>query len=286
MKKFPALLLLLFTGAFSLNAQLLYKCESPNGDTITWIMGTMHYTDRDGFREDPIFDSLIAAADVFFEEPLLNEHLSPEQLARLSRAQRYEGGKTLKDFVSKKDLKQLTAQLSGQLNVAPSVIRHSFIYAPFFMLSKLPPKDSLRHLELDNYLIAKAKLHKRRIVPLDHPDSIHQTALILREKHQPEWLLKVYPSYYKTNAMLEKAYRAQDTAKVISFLGYSADTLLITRRNEQWVKIIERESGKKNFIEAGLAHVIAPFDGLLDYFRRKKWNVSGVHVNLFAEENN
>lgn len=286
MKKFPALLWSLFMTALSVNAQVLYKCESPNSDTTTWIMGTIHYTDRNGFLEDPVFDSLIAGVDVFFEEPLLDEHLSREQLARLSHAQRYEGGKTLKDFVSRKQLKQLTNHLSGQLNVSPSVIRHSFIYAPFFMLSKLPPKDSLRHLELDNYLIGKAKLYNRRIVPLDHPDSIHQTALVLRERHQPEWLLKVYPTYYKTNALLEKAYRTQDTAKVIAFLGYSADTLLITRRNEQWVKIIERESGKKNFIEAGLAHVIAPSDGLLDYFRRKYWKVSGVHVNLFSQAGN
>ncbi|MDF2384323.1 TraB/GumN family protein [Nostoc ellipsosporum NOK] len=286
MKKSQLLFFLFLITAFSAPAQLLYKCESPAGDTITWVMGTIHYTDRNGFREDPVFDSLISNADVFFEEPLLPEHLSPEQKMRLTHAQRYDSGKTLKNFLSKKEQARLTRHLSAELEVTPSVIRSFFVYTPFFMLSKLPPKDSIRHLEMDNYLIDKAKFYKRRIVPLDHPDSILQIGLVLSQKYQPEWLLKVYQTYYKNVAAVEKAYRSQDTSKVLKYIGDPADpqyTLLIARRNEQWVKIIGKESGKRNFIEAGLAHVIAPFDGLVDYFRRKNWKVSAVKVNLFTE---
>lgn len=284
MKRFSILLLLYFITLLPVKAQLLYKCESPGGDTTTWVMGTMHWADRKGFREDPVFDSLIAGSDVFFEEPLLKEHLTPEQSLRLQQVQRYENGRTLKDFVSRKELNRLTTELAAQLKLNAITIRRFFGFAPFFMLSKLPPRDSTRHVELDQYLINKARRFNRRIVPLDHPDSIYQTFLVLREKHQPEWLLRAYPHYFKKAGALEMAYRAQDTAAIIPQIGNSADsgyTLLIARRNEQWVKIIERESGRRNFIEAGLAHIIAPTDGLLDYFRRKNWKVSGVKTDLF-----
>ncbi|MFT3822403.1 MAG: TraB/GumN family protein [Chitinophagaceae bacterium] len=277
-------ILLLFTGNAS--TQLLYKCESARKDTVTWVLGTMHVMERKYFAHDPMLDSLVAASKVVFVEPLFNDSSNRNfrhDLSRAAKAVYFENDKKLSDFVPPAELKLIESFYTKQLNISRKKLRSHYRFIPYFMLYHLSYNPDQKLVKLDDLVIQKAKHYRKKIVALDHADSIVNAFHKLRDIYSPAWLTQNYEHTQNINSQIKQAYLQQDTCYLKKHIGTPEDLdydALIRERNNSWKKLIANKSSTHNFLAAGMDHVLAPGDGLLDYYQQQGYTITPVNLKI------
>lgn len=278
---------LLLTGPLCARAQLLYKCTSPRGDTVTYLMGTSHVLPMDRYHHDPVIDSLVKQSSVLFTEhyvpaadPVYRKHRK-----KMIGVREYANNKRLDDLLPPEEVAFIYhyyETVHGRSRQA--IIAASRTIAPFFH-QELVSKKGGKLFYLDLHIYQQAVTQQHKIVYLDDALALLAGYKALADVYTPQWLLQKIRSGdfdKQQEDPMDSAYLHQDTSAIKRHMANNPDRQspryddVIKNRNTQWEAKIEQQGAAINFVACGMAHVVEDDIGLIYYFRRRGYRVEGI----------
>lgn len=280
--RFSIFLFLFLSFGFRGTTQVFYKCESPGKDTVTWLLGTVHYIPSNMFQFDPVVDSALAQAHTLFSETYVddgNPHYR-DSLAILMQESRYPDNKKLEDFISKKEEKRLFKFYHDLFDVSRKDFKEASKYIPLAMHQRFIYRRG--YIRMEDHYYQQAKAAGKRIVLLDDIVHLKEAYGIFKKFYTVSWLMNSYHNPYG-NSQTEKIYLEQDTAKTKILLNLAQIAGMNTyglmyRRNLRWFEVLNQNSSTSNFIYCGFAHLLGGI-GLLNHYRKKGYTITAVPVN-------
>jgi uncharacterized protein YbaP (TraB family) len=271
------------------NAQLLYRCESPSADTVTYVFGSMHEIPREIFRHDPVFNTIISQTDIYFSEQLIWDTTAMfQKIAAVPKSTSYyPQGKTLKDSVTTGQLKQLQAFYKKTFNIPAGKFNEELGRSPY-MIHLAFSRNTSRFAYPDRILLDKAVAKKKTVVQVDLTDTFVNTLKFLQRYWTVDSLVSLparYNEVLRYDSTLLALYSKQDTAGMKRVMEATYRNVpayqysVITSRNTEWEKTIMAHGKKINFVVCGISHVISD-GGLLDFFRKKNYRIDAMQVRL------
>lgn len=269
----------------SVQAQVLYECKSPSGDTITYVLGTHHYLPSSQYSFPSLASSLIAISDIVFLEN--DSRSTAEDRQKLNADFKsvivpFEKGKTLGNFLSKKQMAEVTAFYSKNFGLSKKQVASKLHLRPFYMHNYLTTQDT-SFRSVDNLAMEKAYEYEKPVISLDEADNLRVTYTWLAHSMSPDslyHLIKTYDTPRDPVIDLDEAYLNRDTSQLRLYMDSftpEARDVLLTTRNRKWEKILLQQSRKVNFVAVGSAHLL-DYDGLLEFYRGRGYRVRGIVV--------
>lgn len=270
-------------------AQLLYRCTSPQGDTVTYILGSMHEIPKDNFRYDPVWDSILAKTEIYFSEQLIWDTTAIfQKIAAVPKSTNYyPGGQSLKDSVTLKQLQQLQAFYKKWFNISAKKFNAELGRSPY-MIHLNFSRNTSGFIYPDRILLDKAVALKKPVVQVDRTETFVATLKYLQRYWTVDSLTSL-PSRYnevlRYDSTLLALYKQQDTAGMKRVMettyrnvaGYYDNVIRL--RNTEWEKAIMTKGRKINFFVCGISHVIAN-GALLDFFRSRNYTITDIPIRL------
>lgn len=273
-----------------MHGQVLYKASSPGGDTITYLLGSFHVLPRNLLQLDAGLDSLISTVDTYFTESFyLEKGMQPlAHLRALQKAMSYPNGKRLSDFVSRDEEKLVYDYYRTRYRIKKSTFRQLSTIIPAYM-HQIITHSGNEFIKMDRELLRTAERGKKRILNLDHIPLVVKAYQSMLVQYPPSWLVNLAKDdrkYLADQSELQQAYLRQDTAALIQIvqrdaIGFEKERFnVIDARNIYWINELQQQSGTKNFIVAGVAHLLCGEYALLKYYTNSGYKVEAIPTDL------
>lgn len=269
--------------------QLLYRCTSPQGDTVTYIFGSMHEIPKKNFRYDPVLDSILAKTEIYFSEQLIWDTTAIfQKIAAVPKStDYYPRGQSLKDSVTPKQLQQLQAFYKKWFNISAKKFNAELGRSPY-MIHLNFSRNASGFVFPDRILLDKAVALKKPVVQVDRTETFVTALKYLQHYWTVDSLVSLpgrYNEVLRYDSVLLALYQQQDTTGMKRIMettyrnvaGYYNN--VIRMRNTEWEKAIMTKGRKTNFFVCGISHVIAN-GGLLDFFRSCNYTISIIPARL------
>lgn len=286
------ILFLLFLITQPIKSQVLYKAVSTGKDTITYLLGTMHNLPKDKFYLDPVVDSLLNQSTTIFTETYHAEKSArPLVVAKAwIKATSYPNKQRLADFLTRDQAKKVFNYYHSRYGISKQVYKQLSSSLPIVMHQQII-YSSNKYAKMDRDLL---KLAERKRVPIHNLDILPLLAnayKALTVIYPPSWLLEMIDeeeTETKNKNNLENIYLNQDTTALQVIFRETLQqhpvehNQILNRRNQYWMQELEKNSGTTNFLFAGIAHLLIGEDNLLNYYRKKGYQIEAVPLQLKA----
>jgi uncharacterized protein YbaP (TraB family) len=268
------------------DAQILYQCASPNGDTVFYVFGTCHYLPREAKIDTVLLGKLIRSSDVVFSE-LFVEDGDPSYkrvVSNLNELVRYKNNGSILDSITQAQYGELMNYYRTSYGVSKKEFKWATYYLPLQMDNRLR-YSSRNYYSIDKILYSIARRSGKKINNLDNEELLYNAHTYKSSEFDIRWLLSKVEGknvgQFNDDTIIQ-LYLQQDTAGINRHYkpGLKRRQVLLEDRNKHWFTIFEQKAGRTNFIYCGLAHLISDEFSLLNYFRNRKFSVRAIEIDI------
>lgn len=280
MKKYVILLTVLMLFTTNSFAQLLYKIEGNNLNSVSYIYGTIHVMPKKDFEISKSIQSSFNACQVLAMEVDLNMDFKTQ----LEAAQQsfLPEGKTIADLASADDVKKVRQFCIDSMHWKESKYEKMSRLKPFFLssviLQELIGKSKSFEKEFNN-LAKKKKMTTIGLETLQFQMNMVNT--VSNEEQMKMLLQGLSTNNSEFNKMLA-AYLRQDLVGLGNLMNDAElspefNENLLLQRNRNWIPIIAKLiSEKPTFIAVGAGHLPGE-KGVLNLLREAGYTVTPVN---------
>jgi len=280
MKKYVIILTALVLFATNSFAQLLYKIEGNNLNSVSYIYGTIHIMPKKDFEISKSIQSSFNACQVLAMEVDLNMDFKTQ----LEAAQQsfLPEGKTIADLASADDVKKVRQFCIDSMHWKESKYEKMSRLKPFFLssviLQELIGKSKSFEKEFNN-LAKKKKMTTIGLETLQFQMNMVNT--VSNEEQMKMLLQGLSTDNSEFNKMLA-AYLRQDLTGLGNLMNDAElspefNENLLLQRNRNWIPIISKLiSEKPTFIAVGAGHLPGE-KGMLNLLREAGYTVTPVN---------
>ncbi len=277
--------LILFAQKDSVENALLWKITGTDVKKASYIFGTIHVVPQSDFFFNEKMKGIFTSTKELIMETDMD--ISPEIQLQMMQNMMLPEGKSLSDYMEKKDYDKYMIYLKDSLKISA---------LNMFLLPKIKPlfsfslilQEKLEHpVSYEMYFQKLAKQNKMNISGLESLQE--QMDIINSIPIQEQINLLSDSSNYETDVMkgyyeMLEIYKSQQINKLHDLANdekliqkYSAR--LINNRNKYWLSLIE-EKVKQHpcFIAVGAGH-LAGADGLITLLRKMGYRLEPVEIN-------
>ena len=280
MKKYVIILTALVLFATNSFAQLLYKIEGNNLNSVSYIYGTIHIMPKKDFEISKSIQSSFNACQVLAMEVDLNMDFKTQ----LEAAQQsfLPEGKTIADLASADDVNKVKQFCIDSMHWKESKYEKMSRLKPFFLssviLQELIGKSKSFEKEFNN-LAKKKKMTTIGLETLQFQMNMVNT--VSNEEQMKMLLQGLSTNNSEFNKMLA-AYLRQDLTGLGNLMNDAElspefNENLLLQRNRNWIPIISKLiSEKPTFIAVGAGHLPGE-KGVLNLLREAGYTVTPVN---------
>ncbi|MFN4886372.1 MAG: TraB/GumN family protein [Bacteroidota bacterium] len=280
MKKYVIILTALVLLATNSFAQLLYKIEGNNLNSVSYIYGTIHIMPKKDFEISKSIQSSFNACQVLAMEVDLNMDFKTQ----LEAAQQsfLPEGKTIADLASADDVNKVKQFCIDSMHWKESKYEKMSRLKPFFLssviLQELIGKSKSFEKEFNN-LAKKKKMTTIGLETLQFQMNMVNT--VSNEEQMKMLLQGLSTNNSEFNKMLA-AYLRQDLTGLGNLMNDAElspefNENLLLQRNRNWIPIISKLiSEKPTFIAVGAGHLPGE-KGVLNLLREAGYTVTSVN---------
>ena len=280
MKKYVIILTALVLFATNSFAQLLYKIEGNNLNSVSYIYGTIHIMPKKDFEISKSIQSSFNACQVLAMEVDLNMDFKTQ----LEAAQQsfLPEGKTIADLASADDVNKVKQFCIDSMHWKESKYEKMSRLKPFFLssviLQELIGKSKSFEKEFNN-LAKKKKMTTIGLETLQFQMNMVNT--VSNEEQMKMLLQGLSTNNSEFNKMLA-AYLRQDLTGLGNLMNDAElspefNENLLLQRNRNWIPIISKLiSEKPTFIAVGAGHLPGE-KGVLNLLREAGYTVTSVN---------
>jgi uncharacterized protein YbaP (TraB family) len=280
MKKYVIILTALVLLATNSFAQLLYKIEGNNLNSVSYIYGTIHIMPKKDFEISKSIQSSFNACQVLAMEVDLNMDFKTQ----LEAAQQsfLPEGKTIADLASADDVNKVKQFCIDSMHWKESKYEKMSRLKPFFLssviLQELIGKSKSFEKEFNN-LAKKKKMTTIGLETLQFQMNMVNT--VSNEEQMKMLLQGLSTNNSEFNKMLA-AYLRQDLTGLGNLMNDAElspefNENLLLQRNRNWIPIISKLiSEKPTFIAVGAGHLPGE-KGVLNLLREAGYTVTPVN---------
>ncbi|MBM3448936.1 MAG: TraB/GumN family protein [Bacteroidetes bacterium] len=280
MKKYAILLTVLMLFTTNSFAQLLYKIEGNNLNSVSYIYGTIHVMPKKDFEISKSIQSSFNACQVLAMEVDLNMDFKTQ----LEAAQQsfLPEGKTIADLASADDVNKVKQFCIDSMHWKESKYEKMSRLKPFFLssviLQELIGKSKSFEKEFNN-LAKKKKMTTIGLETLQFQMNMVNT--VSNEEQMKMLLQGLSTNNSEFNKMLA-AYLRQDLTGLGNLMNDAElspefNENLLLQRNRNWIPIISKLiSEKPTFIAVGAGHLPGE-KGVLNLLREAGYTVTPVN---------
>ncbi|MFM9422258.1 MAG: hypothetical protein RIR06_719 [Bacteroidota bacterium] len=280
MKKYVIILTALVLFATNSFAQLLYKIEGYNLNSVSYIYGTIHIMPKRDFEISKSIQSSFNACQVLAMEVDLNMDFKTQ----LEAAQQsfLPEGKTIADLASADDVNKVKQFCIDSMHWKESKYEKMSRLKPFFLssviLQELIGKSKSFEKEFNN-LAKKKKMTTIGLETLQFQMNMVNT--VSNEEQMKMLLQGLSTNNSEFNKMLA-AYLRQDLTRLGNLMNNAElspefNENLLLQRNRNWIPIISKLiSEKPTFIAVGAGHLPGE-KGVLNLLRESGYTVTPVN---------
>ena len=281
-------LTIFFTGnLFAQNStnSLLWEISGNGLNTPSYLFGTIHTIPKKDFFFTDKMRTNFDKCKIFVTEISLDIPLSMQ--LELAHRTLIADKKTLTDFITPKQNKQIYAYLSDTLKFNDSKIDRLLKLKPLFLQAYIMMKQTKRHVEYEtklHKLAKKNKMEHRALEKIEYQmdviDKIPMEVQIASMLHEGTDFYGLLLEKEFTN--LVKLYKQQDIQALYKQSNEDAEfkkyeDILLTDRNINWIphlkKIVHEASA---FIAVGAGH-LAGTKGVIQLLRNEGYTVKAVY---------
>lgn len=263
------------------NYNLLWKIESKNSSSPSYLFGTMHVDDSRAFNFSDATLPAIQSVDYFALE------VDPDYLITGILNQKYDisADEYFKKLLSTKDYKRLNKRFKDVNNMS---LKDSKIMNPSSVLNLLLPdedKEDDKSTFVDMYLLGHARTMSKKIVGLENAeDFLNEFDNLSKEEKIKEVLSMMEANLDSMRIVKEemtKIYQTGSLAKIEAFINkYNFEYDNMTSRNNVMANSIESYMQKGTVFSAiGAAHLVGK-DNVIALLRKKGFKISPVKAEF------
>ena len=286
MNKILLILVVCSSAIFNLQAQsienaLLWKVSGNGLEKESYLYGTIHLACEVNISEE------VKSAFEATEQLALEINMAdPAMMTTMMQSMYLSDGKTLADFTTEQELKQLETFFEGKVPGMNFAMMQNI--KPFFLssmamtsfLSCANPQD------YDMYFLQQAKQAKKSIIGLETlQDQLNMIDKVPYESQVDDLLVMANTTLEDNKKMFQDMfdfYEAKDLSGLMDFMTQQESSVtlfaedFLDNRNKKWIPVISKKAKEKStFFAFGAAH-LAGKNGVVKLLRKAGFTVEAI----------
>ena len=260
------------------NNTLLWQISGKGLQKPSYLFGTFHLLCKEDIKISEALKIALIASDKIFMELDMDD---PSTMLSGLLYMNMKDGKTIKELYTPQEYDKVTSYFDDSLSMPIMMFQKM---KPYFLVALLYPKmmNCKTSSGMEEALVVIAKENKKEITGLETMQFQASVFDSIPYEWQAKELLKNIDSFakYKTEFdVLVKDYKEQQLSNMEKLIAKSEfgsekfQDILLTRRNENWVKQLKAIMPKQNlFVAVGAGHLTGD-KGLLNLLKKEGYKV-------------
>jgi len=262
---------------------LLWEIAGNGLDQKSYIFGTIHFVPEEDFFFTDVMMQRFKECEILALEIDIN--MSIIEQVKLAKKTLLPDNKTLADYMEPNDYKAFSDYILDTLKISEftwnSMTKMKPILSSTLILNELIPKSKTYEVEFNK----TAKKNKMSVIGLETIESQIDVLNEISIEEQVEMLTNENMDKDPLEEFMKivKLHKMQDINGMLELLYNDSSMLeyeegLLTRRNENWIPIIESQIKKKPvFIAVGAMHLSGEF-GVLNLLLKKGYTLTPLNI--------
>ncbi len=259
-------------------SSLLWEISGNGLQSPSYLFGTFHIMCKDEFQVSAVLQEKISSSKQFYGEIDMTDLAAQMQMGRKMMMT----DKTLSSLLPATDLTKISERFE-QVTGTPFKLFNNF--KPFMALSLvvLNSFDCTDKVQPETEFVALAKKNNLPVLGLETIDDQINTINSQPIDSQVNDLRKILLNFDSTKQVMKQlklVYQTRDIDSIYSFMKSGADmnfeNELVTKRNRNWIPIIEKAvAAKPSFFAVGAGH-LGGAEGVIALLRSRGYQLTPV----------